>query len=559
MNKINNQRNNQFNLNIQKEDINIVRQDFKLSLRKNKLDKILMKKRNFNNKNNEIYIDYEYICKYLPEILINEFDNYDDKLEVINNFLKGDFSCLKGLNYSIDNVIYFCLSKLEDISFDLNIEELSSKYKEYIESISYSLIDYIMKTIDLKIIYSATMILINFISDKENLIRNIILKDERFIKKLSEIYYMENRLINNNIIWLIKNLINTSKIYDEITKMINYNNILFDYFEYNANNINNIELVYDDINVNCDIIRKLLKIDKKNFPEKLSFIYPSLIKIFQNITSLIINKTYTHTFFSVIELLDTILYNIGEIIPLTTEKSTYLNLFLSESFTVTLCNLIKKIIPYVINGDITFLFLKQLIFIPGSLFTCTLSEHFELYKKQGFISILEEIMNISNKPLSLVNKIEFVISNYVIDYIDNSIEVTLNSNILILISDYLNNEIKDNNLNYEACEESFYCFYNCFAFGDRKVKKEIIKLYKNISIYSINEIYEDNNLFINQVEFIVEMVNFLRISMTNLNELENLIKEIKEKGLIDIINKVESNYKNEKDLLILDKFKKIFK
>ena len=55
------------------------------------------------------------------------------------------------------------------------------------------------------------------------------------------------------------------------------------------------------------------------------------------------------------------------------------------------------------------------------------------------------------------------------------------------------------------------------------------------------------------------MVNFLRISMTNLNELENLIKEIKEKGLIDIINKVESNYKNEKDLLILDKFKKIFK
>ena len=200
MNKINNQRNNQFNLNIQKEDINIVRQDFKLSLRKNKLDKILMKKRNFNNKNNEIYIDYEYICKYLPEISINEFDNYDDKLEVINNFLKGDFSCLKGLNYSIDNVIYFCLSKLEDISFDLNIEELSSKYKEYIESISYSLIDYIMKTIDLKIIYSATMILINFISDKENLIRNIILKDERFIKKLSEIYYMENRLINNNII-----------------------------------------------------------------------------------------------------------------------------------------------------------------------------------------------------------------------------------------------------------------------------------------------------------------------------------------------------------------------
>ena len=232
MNKINNQRNNQFNLNIQKEDINIVRQDFKLSLRKNKLDKILMKKRNFNNKNNEIYIDYEYICKYLPEILINEFDNYDDKLEVINNFLKGDFSCLKGLNYSIDNVIYFCLSKLEDISFDLNIEELSSKYKEYIESISYSLIDYIMKTIDLKIIYSATMILINFISDKENLIRNIILKDERFIKKLSEIYYMENRLINNNIIWLIKNLINTSKIYDEITNSILLTRLsgLFDIF-----------------------------------------------------------------------------------------------------------------------------------------------------------------------------------------------------------------------------------------------------------------------------------------------------------------------------------------
>jgi hypothetical protein len=203
--------------------------------------------------------------------------------------------------------------------------------------------------------------------------------------------------------------------------------------------------------------------------------------------------------------------------------------------------------------------LKQLIFIPGSLFTCTLSEHFELYKKQGFINILEEIMNISNKPQSLVKKIEFIIANYVIDYIDNSIEVTLNSNILILISDYLNNEIKENNFNYQSSDESFYCFYNCFAFGDREVKKEIINLYQDIAIYSINEFYEDDPLFINQVEFIIEMVNFLRIYITNLSELENLIKKIKEKGLIDIINKVESNYKNEKDLLILDKFKKIFK
>ena len=55
------------------------------------------------------------------------------------------------------------------------------------------------------------------------------------------------------------------------------------------------------------------------------------------------------------------------------------------------------------------------------------------------------------------------------------------------------------------------------------------------------------------------MVNFLRISITNLNELENLIKKIKEKGLIDIINKVENNYENEKDLLIIEKFKTIIK
>ena len=94
MNKVNNQRNNQFNINLQKEDINVIRQDMKLSLRKNKLDTLFMKKRNFKNKDNEIYIDYEYICKYLPEILINEYDNYDDKLEVICNFLKGDFSLL---------------------------------------------------------------------------------------------------------------------------------------------------------------------------------------------------------------------------------------------------------------------------------------------------------------------------------------------------------------------------------------------------------------------------------------------------------------------------------
>ena len=195
MNKVNNQRNNQFNINLQKEDINVIKQDIKLSLRKNKLDKLFMKKRNMKNNNNEIYIDYEYICKYLPEILINEYDNYDDKLEVICNFLKGDFSSLKGLNYSVNNVIYFCLSKLEDISFDLNIRDLPLKYKEYIESISQSLIEYILKTSDLKILYSATMILINFTSDNENFIRNILINNETFIKKLSEIYNLENRLI----------------------------------------------------------------------------------------------------------------------------------------------------------------------------------------------------------------------------------------------------------------------------------------------------------------------------------------------------------------------------
>ena len=122
--------NDQYNINIKKEDINIVRQDNKLSLRKNNLQQLLLKKRNITDKNHDIKIEENEIIKYLPLVLITDFDIYDEKLEIIYNFLNKDFSSLKQHNYSEINVIYFCLLKLEDISFDLNFSDISVKNLE---------------------------------------------------------------------------------------------------------------------------------------------------------------------------------------------------------------------------------------------------------------------------------------------------------------------------------------------------------------------------------------------------------------------------------------------
>ena len=79
--------NDQYNINIKKEDINIVRQDNKLSLRKNNLQQLLLKKRNIIDKNHDIKIEENEIIKYLPLVLITDFDIYDEKLELIYNFL----------------------------------------------------------------------------------------------------------------------------------------------------------------------------------------------------------------------------------------------------------------------------------------------------------------------------------------------------------------------------------------------------------------------------------------------------------------------------------------
>ena len=70
--------NDQYNINIKKEDINIVRQDNKLSLRKNNLQQLLLKKRNITDKNHDIKIEENEIIKYLPLVLITDFDIYDE-------------------------------------------------------------------------------------------------------------------------------------------------------------------------------------------------------------------------------------------------------------------------------------------------------------------------------------------------------------------------------------------------------------------------------------------------------------------------------------------------
>ena len=552
--------NDQYNINIKKEDINIVRQDNKLSLRKNNLQQLLLKKRNITDKNHDIKIEENEIIKYLPLVLITDFDIYDEKLEIIYNFLNKDFSSLKQYNYSEINVIYFCLLKLEDISFDLNFSDISVKNLEYIKSITNSLINEISKTSDIKIIYSITLILLNLCSSKEeNCLIERVINDISFLKKLNEIYDKKIRLINDNIIWLLKNLAISKENFEKIDNTINYKEILLDYYEYNANNINNKDINYQDLMVNCDLIIKPIDFDEKIYSEKLSFLYPTIIKIFQNISSLIINKSFKHKFYDVIELLGVIISNLKVIAIASTENSSYINLFFSESFIVSLCSLIKIIIPFVVKGEITFLFLKELIFIPGSFFTCATLEHFKIYKKEGFIYILEEIMNIENITKTLFNQIQFDISNYVAEYINNSIEVTLNSNILVQISNHLNNELNENNfIDYKTIEESYYCFFNCFSFGDRKSKKQIIQLYKNIVVYAIVDYCDSKDIFINELCFCVLMVNFLReYSTDGLNELEDLVKLIKQKCPFEKIEKVENNYNKKEELEYIQKFKNI--
>ena len=168
-------------------------------------------------------------------------------------------------------------------------------------------------------------------------------------------------------------------------------------------------------------------------------------------------------------------------------------------------------------------------------------------------------MNIENITKTLFNQIQFDISNYVAEYINNSIEVTLNSNILVQISNHLNNELNENNfIDYKTIEESYYCFFNCFSFGDRKSKKQIIQLYKNIVVYAIVDYCDNKDIFINELCFCVLMVNFLReYSTDGLNELEDLVKLIKQKCPFEKIEKVENNYNKKEELEYIQKFKNI--
>ena len=144
--KVNEYNQNKFEDLKDKIEIKNSRIETSLSLRKKKLEQYISEKRKkyikeINNiDENGININIEEIIKKIPNLLVEEFDIYEDKLAVCHQFLNNDFTLLHGLDFDPDNVKQFILYKLTNLTYEENAELYEDKSEENLKLVFYDLI-----------------------------------------------------------------------------------------------------------------------------------------------------------------------------------------------------------------------------------------------------------------------------------------------------------------------------------------------------------------------------------------------------------------------------------
>ena len=110
-----------FRAEITPQMVTQAREDNMLTLRKKKINDMLMAQRlKKNNLTSSLEVKFDDIKHSLPDVLLNEFEMYDDKIGLIISFLKEDYSALNNYNFVHNNVkLLFLL-----LSYEINLTRI---------------------------------------------------------------------------------------------------------------------------------------------------------------------------------------------------------------------------------------------------------------------------------------------------------------------------------------------------------------------------------------------------------------------------------------------------
>ena len=137
-----------FKAEITSQMVTQAREDNMLTLRKKKINDMLMAQRlKKSNLTSSLEVSFDDLKKSLPDVLLNEFEMYDDKIGLIISFLKEDYSALNNYNFVPNDVLMFALIKLKNntLENDETNELYAPKNKDILYEIYKALIN-LLKT-----------------------------------------------------------------------------------------------------------------------------------------------------------------------------------------------------------------------------------------------------------------------------------------------------------------------------------------------------------------------------------------------------------------------------
>ena len=569
-----NRKNNNYHLTIDsyKEEI----EQKNLNLRKQHIKNYIIKKRiikNNFNKDDNLILELSDLEKNLPNELTKEFDIYEGKLDVINQFLNNNFSLLDNLTFNKNDVIKYSLVKLRNLSIEENFNNLIIENKKIIDSIFNSLLTILFNSYNSQILYEITFILINFTVEKKYSIK---LERIDVWKKLYEIFYLyKNYYLNSNILWLFRNIIFEDSIALYIFKEIEFKKMFNDFLNFCCNNLNIIN--YEDLTQIILLIKECINYNKSRFVYEMNFCYNNLIKLFLNISGLInqdyINKTSFNNKINIINFLENtinifslILRNSAENYNEIKENNKnnnidYLNYFYSESFLINFTILLKQLINKPIlydNDDLCIsLYIEIYNFIGISLSTELFINDLKIYKNNGYISITEFIVqNFENNYNNddLLKKIIFSLSNYVFiseEFCNDIIKSNIIENLYKYINKFENNEIL-------VLKECYYLFNNLYYKGNQLFKNKenygVLQIVIEIIVIILTEYlngFEEKkliNIYFKCINLLNELIKYIK-NLENIDdndEIKSLLNHIlifmENKGIKDTFEKIENEY-----------------
>ena len=565
-----------------------LRVETSLSLRKKKLNEILLEKRkkqiidksNINNSDdNEVNINIKKILDNIPKLFIEEFDIYDEKLSLIHQFLNNDFTALNGMQFNelcLKEYIIYILIKL---SYDENSIIYEKRFEKDLTIVFNDIIKMINEYDNKKFIFGATTILVNFFFHSNSLAEEF--RRINIWKRLAKISELKNPDINDNILTIMLNLYSSDSNVGKEFILSNYSRyikqIIINFFESFINESNKENIKLDLYLIGIIVIKRLIKnentIKNKNndfdVVVKMKYTYEYLTKVFTIATSWIINNVKLPKHDSIYKLISYLMELFAEISTFINEENYQMQDFRGESFVSSFCSLLKYLIlnkekevpfEHVIN------ILADLYNFIGIFFSIGY-EKTEIFRENKILAITEELIkNIYDMNKDLANKILFFLSNYS-DNEQRAKDIFEESNLLLIIKDYAYKNIIDNKICFNV-----YCIIeNGFKMGGNNCKEIIISNFSNFIIQRIKIISElilkdkkANEKFleylINKCNLILLSISFLRHdSKTNLQLLQNLLEYIKISNIEPFLENIENKIEDESYCDTIDSFLKEIK